>query len=90
MGWSFGPPGVAQGIKGKGTGLTSDPLWLLSDLIYKKANKITSRTNTQPEQSVALFILEYLSMVMWYKKVQVILRLIKRENLKVLAVAKHE
>ena len=31
-----------------------------------------------------------LSMVMWYKKVQVILGLIKRENLIVLAVAKRE
>ena len=29
-------------------------------------------------------------MVMWYKKVQAILRLIKRENLIVVAVAKRE
>ena len=29
-------------------------------------------------------------MVMWYKKVQVILRLIKRDNLIVVAVAKRE
>ena len=44
VGWSSGPLGVARGIKGSGTGLTFDPLRLLSYLI-----KYPSRTNTQPE-----------------------------------------
>ena len=45
--WSFGPLGVARGIKGSGNGMNFDPLQLLSDLIRKQ--KIRSRTNTQPE-----------------------------------------
>ena len=36
VGWSFGPLGVARGIKGSGTGLTFNPLRLLSDFIRKQ------------------------------------------------------
>ena len=43
VGWSFGPLGVARGIKVSGTGLTFDPFRLLSDLIRKQ--KYSSRTN---------------------------------------------
>ena len=32
VGCTSGPLGVARGIKETGTGLTFDPLWLLSDL----------------------------------------------------------
>ena len=34
--WSFGASRVARGIKGSGTGLTFDPLQILSDLITKQ------------------------------------------------------
>ena len=36
VGWSFGASRVARGIKGSGTGLTFDPLRILSDLITKQ------------------------------------------------------
>ena len=49
VGWSSGPLGVARGIKGSRTGLTFDPLRLLSDLIRKQKiseyNKYTTRTS---------------------------------------------
>ena len=40
MGWSFGPLGVARGIKGSGTGLTFDPLITATFRFYKKAKNI--------------------------------------------------
>ena len=36
VGWSFGASRVASGIKGSGTGMTFDPLRVLSDLITKQ------------------------------------------------------
>ena len=36
VGWSFRASRVARGIKGSGTGLTFDPLLILSDLITKQ------------------------------------------------------
>ena len=36
VGWSFRTSRVARGIKGSGTGLTFDPLRIISDLITKQ------------------------------------------------------
>ena len=55
VGWTSGPLGVARGMKGSGTGLTFDPLRLLSDLIRKQKNP--SRTNTQPENLKHIYTL---------------------------------
>ena len=38
VGWSFGASRVARGIKVSGTGLTFNPLRILSDLITKQKN----------------------------------------------------